>query len=75
MTNFLIFAGTVSAVIFLVLSGIIYLTAGADPQRVVFAKQMLKAGLIGSLIIFGIGTILKTIELIGGGDLTKLFGG
>ncbi len=71
IATFLIFAGTVMAVIFLIWSGIQYVMAGADSQKITAAKQMLKAGLIGSLIIFGVGTIIRTIEVIGSG---KIFG-
>ena len=71
---FLIFAGSVSAVIFLTWAGIAYVTAGADQTKVTAAKQMLKSGLIGSLIVFGVGTIIMTLRLIGNGDINAIFG-
>ncbi len=71
--NFMIFAGTLMAVIFLVWAGIEYVTAGADQKKVTDAKQRLKVGLIGSLIIFGVGTIIMTLQLIGGGDINAIF--
>ncbi|KKT81567.1 MAG: hypothetical protein A3B99_02775 [Candidatus Yanofskybacteria bacterium RIFCSPHIGHO2_02_FULL_44_12b] len=73
IATFMIFAGTVGAVIFLIWAGIAYVSAGADQQKVTQAKQMLKTGLIGSLIVFGVGTIIATIRLIGSGDLSQIF--
>ena len=72
IATFMIFAGTVGAVIF-IWAGIAYVSAGADQQKVTQAKQMLKTGLIGSLIVFGVGTIIATIRLIGSGDLSQIF--
>ena len=69
----MLYAGGTLAVIFLTWSGIAYFLAGGDKAKIDSAKKTLKAGLIGALIVFGIGTILKTIELIGSGDITTLF--
>ena len=63
--GFLMVAGGILAAIFIVWSGISYLTAGADPTKVKAAIDTLKAGLIGSLIVFGVGVIIQTVKLIG----------
>ncbi len=73
IAEFLMFAGAASAVIFLVWAGVSYVMAGSDSKKVSDAKQMLKTALIGSLIIFGVGSIIATLQLIGEGDLSKIF--
>lgn len=62
--GFLMVAGGVLAAIVIIGSGIYYLMAGPDSTKVKAARDMLKAGIIGSLIIFGFGTILQTIRFI-----------
>lgn len=64
LAGFLMVAGGVLAAIVIVGSGIYYLMAGPDSTKVKAARDMLKAGIIGSLIIFGFGTILQTIRFI-----------
>lgn len=62
ITDFLLYiAGTV-AVFFVVLSGILWTTSGGEPKRLEAAKNMFKAAIIGSVIIFGVGVIVNTIE-------------
>ena len=75
IARFLMFAGVVLSVIFLTWAGISYVMAGANPTKVTEAKQKLKAGIIGALIVFGIGTIIATIQAIGSGNLYNVFGG
>lgn len=54
--------GEVLAGITIILSGIMYFFSGGDAQKVNKAKSILKAGLIGALIIFGFGVIVGTIK-------------
>ena len=60
---FLIFSSVVIVVIFIIWSGITYTAAGADQTKVKAAKDRLKTGIIGGLIIFGVGTILETVRI------------
>ncbi|KKT81568.1 MAG: hypothetical protein A3B99_02780 [Candidatus Yanofskybacteria bacterium RIFCSPHIGHO2_02_FULL_44_12b] len=60
---FLIFASVIIVVIFIIWAGITYTAAGADQTKVKAAKDRLKQGIIGGLIIFGIGTIIETIRI------------
>lgn len=62
--GFLYMVGSILAGIVIILSGLTYLTAGSDSSKVKSAKDMLKAGMIGALIIFGFGLIVNTISSI-----------
>jgi hypothetical protein len=62
VAQFMIRIGVVIAVIVIIWAGITYMTAGADSTKVNLARQRLKTGLIGSLIVLGIGVILRSIE-------------
>lgn len=62
--GFLIIAGAVLAVIIVVISGITYLFSGPSPQKAKTARDMLKGGIIGSLILFGAGVIINTIKAL-----------
>lgn len=67
------FGGGALAAIFIIWSGMSYLTAGSDSGKVKAAKDMLKAALIGTLIIFSTGVIIATIRLVGSGNLLNVF--
>lgn len=56
-------AGGVIAGIVIIGSGIYYLMSGSDSTKVKSARDMLKAGVIGSLIIFGVGLIIQTVKI------------
>lgn len=62
---FLITVGPVIVAITLIWSGLLYMHAGSDTTKLTQAKAVFKNGLIGGLIIFSIGLILATLELIG----------
>lgn len=62
VAGFLIFAGEIIAAIVIVYSGIVYMTAGSDPTKIKTAKDTLKSGLIGALIVFGVGVIINTVS-------------
>lgn len=64
-STFLITIGPVIIAIALIWSGLVYMYAGSDTTKVTLAKTIFKNGLIGGLIIFGIGTILATLEALG----------
>lgn len=68
LTRRLIYISGILAVFFIVLSGVMYMYAGDDESKVDKAKGMLKSGIIGSAIVFGVGVILLTVEAIVMGD-------
>lgn len=67
--GFLMIIGGILAGIAVIWAGIIYMTSGSNPTRVKEAKDMLKAALIGALIIFGVGVIVNTIKLLASNPL------
>ena len=62
--GFLMVLGGLLAGIVVVWAGIAYMTSGSDATKVKAAKDVLKAGLIGALIIFGSGVIINTIRAL-----------
>ena len=64
IAGFLMVAGGILAAIVIVVSGIYYLMSGSDSAKVKAARDMLKAGVIGSLIIFGVGVIIQTVKTL-----------
>lgn len=68
LTRRLIYLSGILAVFFIILSGLMYMYAGDDEKKVEKAKGMLKSGIIGSAIVFGVGVILLTVEAIVMGD-------
>ncbi|MEK7125027.1 MAG: pilin [Patescibacteria group bacterium] len=78
LTDFLLYISGTVAVFFVVLSGILWATSGGDPGKLESAKNMLRAAIIGSIIIFGVGVIVNTIENCIQGDCLSsrgFFGG
>lgn len=67
--GFLMVLGGILAGIVVVWAGIAYMTSGSDSARVKTAKDVLKAGLIGALIIFGSGVIINTIKALAANPL------
>lgn len=61
IANFLLVAGVIVAVIFIVLAGVKYMYAGSDSAKVKEAQTMLKNGIIGAAIVMGVGVIIQTI--------------
>ena len=57
MTN----VGVILALIAVIVSGIMYMRAGADPNKITSAKTWFKNVLIGALIVLAVGLILNTI--------------
>lgn len=64
LADFLFTIGIVFVAIMLIWSGILYVTAGSDTTKVGSAKGIFKSALIGGLIIFGVSTILATLNAI-----------
>ena len=64
--GFLIVAGGILAGIVIIGTGITYLLSGGDAAKVKTAKDMFRAGIIGSLVIFGVGIIINTVRLFAG---------
>ena len=62
IAGFLFILGGILAVITIVMSGLTYFTAGSNQARIKMAKDILKAGVVGSFILFGSGMIIRTIE-------------
>lgn len=61
--NFLIIVAPVIMVIALIVSAILYMTAG-DSDRVNKAKEWFRYSIIGGFIVFGSGVIINTIAII-----------
>lgn len=61
IAGFLIIAGGVLAGIAIVASGLMFMFAGSNPQRLTTAKAIFKNGIIGALILFAAGIIVNTI--------------
>lgn len=72
--GFLIIAGGILAGITIIGTGIMYLSAGSNTQRLTTAKGMFKAGIIGTFIIFGAGLLIVTIKGFAT-DPLQFFGG
>src|SRR3989344_4373307 len=74
IAGFLMVAGGILAGITIVATGIMYLMAGGNTQRMAGAKSMFKAGIIWALIIFSPGVIISTVTGFGSNPL-GFFGG
>ncbi|OGN08793.1 MAG: hypothetical protein A2998_02815 [Candidatus Staskawiczbacteria bacterium RIFCSPLOWO2_01_FULL_37_25b] len=74
IAGWLIIAGGILVGITIIGTGIMYLMAGGNAQRMTIAKSMFKAGIIGGLIIFSPGLIISTITGFGSNPL-GFFGG
>lgn len=67
---FMMWAGVVIAVIFIVWGGIGFMLAGGNAEKAGKAKTRLFNGIIGALIVLGVGLILRTVAaLVAGGAL------
>lgn len=64
IAGFLIITGGVLAGIAVIVSGILWMSAGSNSGRVDTAKAWFKNGVIGALILFAVGLIIQTILLI-----------
>jgi len=59
--NFLLRAFIIIAIIGLVISGVIYLTAGGNENRISLAKKAFKYSIVGILVVLGANIIIKQI--------------
>ena len=59
--QFLVVMSVTIAVIIFVISGITYMTAAGNPERVKKAQAIFKNGVIGTLIVLGVGVIINTL--------------
>jgi type IV secretory pathway VirB2 component (pilin) len=64
VANWLIVVGVVIAVIYIIWGGIKWMTARGDPTKVKEAKEAMKNGLIGALIVLGVGVIIRTLSAV-----------
>lgn len=62
--SFLTSAGVLLAIIGVIVSGIMYMRAGAEPTKITNAQTWFKNVLIGALIVLGVGVIMNTIANI-----------
>ena len=62
--SFLTTIGALLAFIAVIVSGIMYMRAGAEPTKISNAKTWFKNILIGALIVLGVGLIINTIANI-----------
>ncbi len=51
-----------AAAIFIIISGIRYMTAGADTAKAESAKKQFRYVLIGTVVILGVGVIIETVK-------------
>ena len=72
--GFLYALGSILAVITIIISGFSYLLAGGDQTKVKKAKDILKVGIIGALVIFSAGLIVNTVSTFSS-DPFQFFGG
>lgn len=59
--DFFIIIGPVLAVIAIIISGIMFMNAGGNSEKLSRAKTWLKNGIIGGLIVLGVGVIMNTM--------------
>ena len=59
--GFLQSIGVLLAIIAVVISGIMFMRAGAEPTKITNAKTLFRNVLLGALIILGVGVIINTI--------------
>jgi len=62
--GFIITAAGVIAGIVIVVSGLVYMSAGSNTTQLATAKAIFKNGVIGALILFAAGVIINTIILL-----------
>lgn len=62
--NFLIVVAPILFVISLIMSGIWFMKAGADPNALGRAKSWLGYSIVGGLIIFGVGVMINTVTAL-----------
>src|SRR3989344_1841441 len=61
LSDFLIVASVLLAVIFIIWGGIAYMSAVADTTKVTEAQTRIKNGMIGAAVVLGVGVIMQTI--------------
>ena len=61
MVNFLLSIIGVLAIIALVISGLLYLTAQGDPKQAEVAKKILFYAIIGAVVAFGVSVIISQL--------------
>lgn len=62
IANFMVTAGVLIAVIFIIWGGIGFMMAGGNSEKAGKAKTRLFNGIIGALIVLGVGLILRTLS-------------
>ena len=62
--DFVLIAGIIFVLIFLIWGGIAYMTSGGDSTKVAAAKNRIVAAIIGAAIVVGAFLILQTIKTI-----------
>lgn len=62
MGGFLMILGGILAGLAVIVSGVMYLVSGGSSQGIATAKNMLKAGIVGALVVFGAGLIINSVR-------------
>ncbi len=71
VAQFLVIAGVVLALIFIIWGGIMWMSAGSDETGIKNAKTRMWQGVVGALIVLAVGVILNTLA----GLVTRTFFG
>ncbi|MDP3954637.1 MAG: hypothetical protein Q8Q06_04485 [bacterium] len=64
IAQFMIYIGALIAIIFIVYGGIKYMSAGPNATQAAAARDIIKNGLIGAIVVAGVGTLLATAKYI-----------
>lgn len=64
IAGFIIAISGVVAGIVIIIAGLVWMSAGANTQRITSAKAIFKNGVIGALILFASGIIINTVILL-----------
>jgi len=61
IATFMVVTSVLLAVIYIIWGGITYMAAGSDTTKVGEARERIKNGIIGAVIVLGVGVIINTI--------------
>jgi uncharacterized membrane protein len=64
IANWLIIVGVIIAVIYIIWGGLMWMTARGDETKYKKAKEAMKHGLVGALIVLGVGVIIRTLTAV-----------
>ena len=64
IARFLIGVSATLAVIFIIISGIMIMTAQGDPAKYKKGREMLKTAIWGTFVVLGVGVIINTVAAL-----------